>query len=411
MTKAKLVTIFEFIVYWSIVIIPFSVGIAPGMANAFIGFMIVFYLLKQILKKEKLLFETALSLPFFCFLLIGLISFKNSDYFSASMQGVFKLLKYGAIFLICAREIKDKEHVKKIVISIAAGISLVTIDGLWQMNFGKDFIRGNAMQQAIGLPRATAAFPNPNVMGIYLSAISPLIIGLYLFYYQGKEKLIISVVSLLAVVGAGITLSRGTGLGLYIAILFLSIVRKRRILVVLLLAFLLVTPFILPKEIKGWAKEVNYNPAFLMLNQDRISIYKNAGNMARQHPFIGVGLNTFVRNYGKYKLAEVEKECPTPQSIYAHNNFLQMAGEMGITGLLIFLWFLVRLFKENSRIYSRLGDQYLKIVSVSLMACLLAFLVNGLTETSMYYPRVTMIFWYMIGFSLALKKFITAKTD
>ena len=110
-----------------------------------------------------------------------------------------------------------------------------------------------------------------------------------------------------------------------------------------------------------------------------------------------------------YKTVETERQFPTPQAIYAHNNFLQMTGELGLLGLLVFLWLLVNLFKENTRIYLKLNDNYLKAVSISLMACIIAFLVNGLTETSMYYPRVTMIFWYLIGFTLALKNFIKPK--
>jgi len=409
MKKDKLIAIFEFIVYWSIVIIPFAVGIAPGMANAFIGFLIGFYLFKQILKKEKLSIYTSLNLPFLCFILAGLLSIKNSFYYAASVQGILKLINYGFIFLICSRQIKDRKHVQRIIISIALGIGLVVIDGLWQMVFGTDFVRGNTMQQAIGLPRPTAAFPNPNVMGVYLSALSPLILGLALFYYQGRQKAVMLVMSLLAVIGIVITLSRGTALGLYISMLFLGIIYKRKILVTLLVTFFFISFFIMPKEIKNWAKEVNYNPAIFMLNADRISIYKNTVNMIKHHPVIGVGINTFVKNYGLYKLVEVERQCPTPQGIYAHNNFLHMTGEMGILGLFIFLWLLIRLFKENIRIYLKLNDDYLKAVSISLMACLLAFLINGLTETSMYYPRVTMIFWYMIGFTLALKKFIKPK--
>jgi len=52
-----------------------------------------------------------------------------------------------------------------------------------------------------------------------------------------------------------------------------------------------------------------------------------------------------------------------------------------------------------------LDNHYLKIVSLSLSACLLAFLVNGLTESSLYYSRVAIIFWYIMGLALALNKF------
>jgi hypothetical protein len=82
-----------------------------------------------------------------------------------------------------------------------------------------------------------------------------------------------------------------------------------------------------------------------------------------------------------------------------------MAGEIGLSGLGIFFWFLFRLFKKSIFIYKGLTDKYYKILSLSITACLIAFLINGLTETSLYYSRVAMIFWYLIGFALSLTKF------
>jgi len=51
-----------------------------------------------------------------------------------------------------------------------------------------------------------------------------------------------------------------------------------------------------------------------------------------------------------------------------------------------------------------LSDEYLKISALSLIACLIAFLVNGLTETNLYYSRVAMIFWFLIGVGLSLNR-------
>jgi O-antigen ligase len=127
--------------------------------------------------------------------------------------------------------------------------------------------------------------------------------------------------------------------------------------------------------------------------------------MIRHHPFIGVGLNTFSKNYGKYKLQSAEEYAHTPDTIYAHNIYLHMAGETGLLGLFAFLGFLFVVFKQAARALGKLNDDYLKTVAMCLIACLIAFLINGLTETSLYYSRVSMIFWYLIGFSLALNKF------
>ncbi|MCX5706045.1 MAG: hypothetical protein NTZ92_08335, partial [Candidatus Omnitrophica bacterium] len=78
-------------------------------------------------------------------------------------------------------------------------------------------------------------------------------------------------------------------------------------------------------------------------------------------------------------------------------------------GLGLFLLFLFVLFRDNLRTYRLLDDEYLKVVTLSLAACFIAFLVNGLTETSLYYARVAMIFWYLVGVSLSLRKFVAAK--
>ncbi|KPK98548.1 MAG: hypothetical protein AMJ95_03380 [Omnitrophica WOR_2 bacterium SM23_72] len=289
-------------------------------------------------------------------------------------------------------------------------MTLIALDGIFQLKFGFDFIRGNGLQSSIiDLTRPTASFPNPNIMGIYLSALSPLVIGAALFLKTNKkEKLFFVFGALLGSLGVYITFSRGSGLGLFFAVLFLGIFRKNKFIIVCLLVLLLLFPFFMPKKIKDWTTDIRYNPLVFLFNQDRLSYFRNAMNMIRHHPFVGVGLNTFSKNYGKYKLKAAEEYCPTPDTIYAHNMYLQMGGEIGLPGLLAFLWLLFRFFKDNRSTQRKLKDPFLQVTCMSLFACVLAFLVNGMTETSLYYSRISMIFWYLIGCSLAMRHFVKA---
>ncbi len=404
----KIYKYLDYIAYWSMVIIPFSMLIGPAMANIFLGLLLVSFLGKRVIDNKGISMRNALSMPFLLVFIISLISFKNTAYFGASMQGLVKLIKYWAIVLVCSQELKDIRHIKRIFISIVLGASLVSIDALWQIAFGRDFIRGNTLQSAIGLIRPTASFPNPNVMGIYLSAISPLIIGLAFFYYKAKSKGIMVCISILAACGVYSTLSRGSGLGFYFAFIFLSIAKKNRRIAASLILLFLIFPLVMPKNIKDWSKEIKYNPLVFLCNYDRLSMYKNALNMIRHHPFIGVGTNTFSKNYAKYKLPESEN-AKTPDTIYAHNSYLHMTGETGLLGLGVFLWLLFVLFKNCAHIYRRLKDQYLRIVLLSVSAGLFAFLINALTETSFYYPRVVIIFWYLAGLALAFRKFVPSE--
>ncbi|MDD5120671.1 MAG: O-antigen ligase family protein [Candidatus Omnitrophica bacterium] len=401
----KILSILDAVIYWSIVIMPFSVAIAPGLANTFIGIFGAFFVIKKLITRQPFSIDRLTLVFFSLFFLFSLASVANSVSFNSSFGGVSKLLKAFLILLVCSQEIKDKRHVQRIIISICAGVTLMSVDALWQVIFGYDFVRHNVLQSAIGMIRPTASFPNPNVFGVYMSALTPVIFGLTFFYFSGRKKILMFFLSVLAFIGIYLTLSRGSGLGVYLAVLFLSIAKRRKILTTALIAVLIIFPFVMPKNIKEWAKQVNYNPLVFMCNQDRISIYNNTINMIRHHPFIGVGLNTFSKNYGKYKLQSAEEYAHTPDTIYAHNIYLHMAGETGLLGLFAFLGFLFVVFKQAARALGKLNDDYLKTVAMCLIACLIAFLINGLTETSLYYSRVSMIFWYLIGFSLALNKF------
>jgi putative inorganic carbon (HCO3(-)) transporter len=373
------------------------------------GTLIISFLAKKVLKKERLFTNTPLNIPLLLLFLITGLSFLNSiNYFDTLKGGVFRLIGYILIFFVMVEEVKDPRHIRMIVFAISTGLILASFDSIWQVLTGRDFIRGYAPVINIGLVRATAAFKDSNILGIYLSAFAPLIFGLNLYYFKNKQKLAFIFVSLIALIGIILTYSRPTLLAIYAVLFFLGVARKDKILISLLIIFTLISPFILPKSVKNWAREVEYNPFRFICNDDRIAVYRNSLNMIKDHPFIGLGANTYMKNYKKYREPVEYRNIVTKDYMYAHNNFLHMAAEIGLIGLGLFIWLLYKLFMECKDIYRKLEDDYTKIVSLSLSACLLAFLVNGLTESSLYYSRVAIIFWYIMGLALALKKFTHA---
>jgi O-antigen ligase len=215
-------------------------------------------------------------------------------------------------------------------------------------------------------------------------------------------------VSLLAVVGILLTYSRPTLLALYISFWIFALVKKHKPLIAVLVIITAIAPVIVPRPVKQWAKDVEYNPARFMCNDDRIAIYENSLNMIKAHPLIGLGANTYMKNYRFYKNSPEYRGVVTSDYIYAHNNFLHLLAELGFLGLGIFLWLLYLILRQSLRIRRRLAEPFLKTLSLSLIVGLTAFLINGLTESSLYSSRVAGIFWFLAGFSLGLKKFIHA---
>jgi putative inorganic carbon (HCO3(-)) transporter len=403
--KNKILRFLDQVIYWSIIAFPFFMGVAPAPMNAFMGFIIAGFLLKKAIKREKLFNDTPVNLPLLIFFLITVISIVHSvDLKDTIKGGILRLLQFIAVFFVVAQEVKDKKHILRIILSIGAGLLFVSIDSFWQVGFGRDFVRGYEPVINIGLKRATASFKDSNILGVYLSALAPLIFGATLFYSKGAKKIGLSVLSAIVLGGILLTYSRPTLLAIYIVFWFFAIARKNKALTVILILLTLASPFLLPKSVKDWAKEVEYNPLRFMCNDDRVAFYQHSLNMIKAHPVIGLGANTYMKNYKYYKNYPEYKGVVTIDTVYAHNNFLHMAAELGLTGFAVFIWFLIRMFKEAATIQRKLKDNFLSIAALSIIACLIAFLVNGLTESSLYYSRVAAVFWYLIGLIFAFKK-------
>lgn len=401
----------DYINYWAIVLIPFAVAIAPAPASVLVGLLLASFLAKKIIRKEPLFSQSSLNKPMFFLFMITIVSAIHSICLMDTLKGgIGRLLMYMLVFFSLKDGIKDKRHIWCILISVCFGLVLTCLNEIWQVYSGKDFIRGYDTIINIGLVRATSSFKDANTLGVYLSALVPLIIGVALFCLKRKHRLLFIAMGILSLIGVLLTYSRPTLLAVYVALLFLGIARKNKLLVAFMIIFMLIAPFLLPRSFKEWARQMHYNPIRVMCNDDRIAIYFNSMNMIKAHPVIGVGANTFMKNYKEYKDSPEWGGIVTSDYLYAHNNFLQLSAEIGLIGLMIFIWLLFRLFSECAKIYRHLTDNFLRMISLSLVACLIAFLVNGLTESSLYSSRVAVLFWYLMGFAVGLAKFGDAHT-
>ncbi|MDP2941124.1 MAG: O-antigen ligase family protein [Candidatus Omnitrophota bacterium] len=399
----KIIKYLDRVIYWLIVAVPFSIAISPGMANSFIGIMIFSYMAKKILKREKIIPRTAVNMPVLFFFIISLLSITHSINLKDSLVGgMLRLLLFSSLMFIIAAELKDERQLRRVAYSIAASLMLVTFDGLWQIRAGRDFIAGREPVLNLGLMRATASFKDSNLLGIYLSGFTPLLLGLALYGESIRRKVFFYLSAAIALAGILLTYSRPSFLAIYIVLIFFAIARRHKALLIFLVILTLLFPFFVPQSVKNWAKDVEYNPLRMMCNDDRIAVYRNSLNMIKAHPLIGLGTNNYMKSYKYYKERPEYRNIVTLEYMRAHNMYLEMAAELGLTGLGIFFWMLFRLFAAARAAYKRLEGNYLKIIALSLGACLLAFLINGLTESSFYYSRVAPVFWYISGLILGL---------
>jgi putative inorganic carbon (HCO3(-)) transporter len=116
-----------------------------------------------------------------------------------------------------------------------------------------------------------------------------------------------------------------------------------------------------------------------------------AARMVRAHPALGVGI-------GQFQARSTEFMSPLLHTWYksenAHNQFLQVAGELGLPGLALFVALLVLGLAPAVR---RIGTGEMTPQLAAILAGLCGFVAAAVTMHPLLIPEVALAFWMMLG--------------
>jgi O-antigen ligase len=212
----------------------------------------------------------------------------------------------------------------------------------------------------------------------YFSATAIFAIVLAFYFMQGKrprwEVVYCIVCLLLTILAVTFCASRGGFLGLIVASLFLAWHRKHRIRnLILMSALVLPLGFVLP---------VSPLHRFLDPSSDygstrlHLEAWEAGLQMIEAHPIVGVGLGNFKPLMPFYM--SLPPGTPVDSDTVAHNMFIEVAAELGLPALLIFLaifWFTYRTLGRLRR--STSTPALIRETASALQAGLLGFVVAG----------------------------------
>jgi O-antigen ligase len=117
----------------------------------------------------------------------------------------------------------------------------------------------------------------------------------------------------------------------------------------------------------------------------RFAIWKGAWGMIKGHPFLGVGLGTFMANFSRFtKGLGVQ---------YAHNCFLQIWAETGVFALVSFIGFISLVLWEGITTFRRTQDG----IVLGLICAIFASLVHSFFDTHLYSLQLAVLFWFLAG--------------
>ena len=186
-----------------------------------------------------------------------------------------------------------------------------------------------------------------------------------------------------------ITGSRGAAVGavFMLFMIFLKSKYKSRFIVVMTLAGIISFAFISDKYIGRISSIAKYQEDASV--DIRLDLWKAGLRMIADRPLLGVGVGNFSTAYGsEYRMADSANLWWKP-----HNNFIQVASEMGLLGLATFIFIMVLIIRENRRTKKYLQqadkeDIFLYNCMQAIEVGLVGYIVAGFFITSTYYPHL-----------------------
>jgi O-antigen ligase len=310
----------------------------------------------------------------------------------------FELAQTMALYYwVTTRYFNWKEDGEFILKCLAAAVIFQSCLALWQAYFqtGFDFFRtgrparltGGVLQDDYSRPQGTV--PQPNGFACYLDlAMLPLLAAFMAWKFQRKRLVSLSLV--LGLIALMTTLSRGGWLGLacgafYIACQYWGFKRslQRALLAGLLAAVVVLAVPQIHQRLTGDDEGST---------MDRWYLAQIAVGMIAAHPVTGVGINNYRLAMWNY----VPKDYDWNFVYRVHTLPLLILAEMGVGGLLAFLYLFWRGISLNFGLARGAKTQSGLILAGVVAACLASFM-HGIFDIIWTAPNVNAQFFFILG--------------
>jgi O-antigen ligase len=342
--------------------------------------LIVLWLLEK--NKNKLLAFDKISLLFFIFIFIRVLSVIFSDYHDSSIpmlykDGIFFLSFYSMCFYL---KVFSEKKIKIIAFTFVIAAMAVALIGLIKFN--------------LGLVRRAESFSSGYVAySLYLLAC--LGFGLLLYNFITKKKYAAAWTAGIAIIFSGIAASLGrTNIVLAVLVFLVSLFHLKinkwfSLGIVLLSVIVVFVSFQLnTKEIKGRIEQ----PTMM---SDRDILWGNAKELISkfEHPLIGYGPRTFDKIFTvRDKLQDVNVGS-------WHNDYIQLYLESGILGLLSYLLLIsFSLFVAFKYLIRKRVRNFERILLTGSMVSIIALILAAVTSGFINSPLIPVV----LAFFLAL---------
>jgi len=383
----------------SLYLILFGITFSNSVTEIFAVSIIVFFAIKRIILKDFKLPKTSINISLYLLCGIVFITFLRSAYFSESVRGFIRIVKFTFLyFALVDFFTTDEKRIKRTFWVLMAVACFTFLNGIFQSVYGFDLLRHKGFIKNDYLQRIQASFVHPNDFAANIIFMLPLSFLFFCRELKKGQRVFLVINCLLGIYCLLKTSSRAAWLGFLIGLILYFYFYRRKISLLVPLAailFIMLAPYGFDRLKSLFSFEQN-------TVWERVQLWKGTWEMVKVHPFLGFGINTFSRYFLEYKPAIY------PDIRYTHNSYLQMWSEIGIFGLGAFLS--VVLIVLNN-VLTDMREKIKKggmegLILLSLISGYIAFLIQSGFDTNLFSLVQITLFWVMAAYLISINKML-----
>jgi len=342
-----------------------------------------------------------LKLPIIFFISVVLISIINSSVFGRhSFLRLLTIAKqwlvYITLYFIVLKKCDRKFH-KKLLFSI---LIIITIAVTFSM---KTFISGGLVLSEGHRNTGVVIGNQPNLFGGFLAMYTPFFVSI--LYTKVKWRLFWGAGLIICLAALITTLSRGSWLAFFASMVFLGIIKDRRIFIIIALV-LISSPLWMPSAAVDRYEQTfiaegsegrlgGYGQSYDTSTEVRMRQWKGLFKMMAPNPILGTGFETFPD--------VVFKSGVLPFRIAAHSTLKRMAVEEGILGIIAYLGLLIAVFNNSWYVFRKSKDPFEQALAVGLLGCIISLFIADLSGSRFYNSELTAYFWIITAMVVKTK--------
>jgi putative inorganic carbon (hco3(-)) transporter len=323
------------------------------------------------------LLEGNMNKGIFCFLLIILIS----AFWALSPYHVFRgflspVLEYVILYYATINFIESKKELKITFISYWVSNVICAGYGVYQY-----FI--------LGVSQAKSFVQVPNRLGSIMMIFVIFNFSILLFGKDKKLKLFGLIGILFGILGLFASVSRSALISLTIGLFVVSILKDKRMIIAFLVIMVLIGTFI-PKQYIDRLKQLKDRQSFNV--KTRIEMYETGVKLFKNKPLTGIGFNNVGLIYDKLNLKDLLNKLQFKHK-HLHDIFINIGVELGIFGLLNFLFLLGMVIKRGWINFKERKN----LLTAATLGIIAGQIFQNSVDVNMHAPQVGLIFIIFIG--------------